>query len=76
MGLKDVGLSKTEGMREFWNLEDIFFVCYDCEKLALASHFHVSFLVGFIYEFNKYLSLYTARFSDILAYFPCDAESL
>lgn len=43
MGLKDVGLIKTEGMRVFWNLEDIFFVCYDCEKLAQAHIFMFHF---------------------------------
>lgn len=49
---------------------------YNCENLAITSHFHVSFLVGFIYECNKSLSFYTARFSDTLAHLPPDAESL
>lgn len=45
---KGVGLIKTEGTREFWNLEDVFFVFYNCKKLARDLHFHISFLVGFM----------------------------
>lgn len=36
MGLeKGVGLIKTEGTKEFWNLKDIFFVCYTIVKIQL-----------------------------------------